>query len=156
MPEKEFIWTVKLDWLNILSLLNLRSIHQIAEVKREKAIAKLTKSFGTETLLDIEPAQLDQLVANELRDLMKKELSLYEKRRERLEKGMRSKVVPFKQGGIIKIDPRDFKDIDPNADPEKIMDILTKKLMGGEDDEEDNDDKDDKDKYHEDKTGYYI
>ena len=36
--EEEFGWTVKLDWLNILSMLNLERISDIPEFKKEKAI----------------------------------------------------------------------------------------------------------------------
>jgi len=154
MSEKEFSWTIKLDWLNILNLLDLNSINQISEIKREKAIRRITKNFGTEILLDLECYELDRLVAAELKELMKKELSLMSKREERIEKEMRSKIIPFKQGGIIKIDPRDFKDLDPNADPEDIIKAFYKKIMGEHDDDEENDD--DNNKYTEDSTGYYI
>lgn len=154
MSEKEFSWTIKLDWLNILNLLSLNSINQISEIKREKAIKRLTKTLGNNKLLEFEGDVLDKLVADELKELMKKELSLKSKREERIEREMRSKFVPFKQGGIIKIDPRDFKDIDPNADPEDIIKAFYKKMMGKHDDDDENDD--DKNKYTEDSTGYYI
>ena len=152
MSEKEHIWAVKLDWLNILCLLNLNSIRQINEFKKEKAIKKLTKIYSTETLLDLEPAELDELVANELRDLMKKELSMNARKQEKLEREMRSKIIPFKRGVIIKIDPRDFKDLDVNAEPEDILKYFYKKFIKGEDDDND----DDQDKYSEDDKGYYI
>ena len=111
MKESEYSWTVKLDWLNILNLLQIDSIKQISEAKREKAIKKITKTFGKETLLELEPSELDNLVVDELRESMKKELAIYERRKKRMEQEIRNKVIPFKQGGIIKIDPRDLKDL---------------------------------------------
>ena len=154
MSEKEHGWTVQLDWLNILNLLGLESINQISEIKRDKAIKKITKSFGNETLLELDPAELDNLVANELKELMKKELTLRQKKQEQIHKEMRSKFVPFKQGGIIKIDPRDFKDLDLDSDnPEDLLKALYKKLMG---DREGDDDEDEDNNIREDSTGYYI
>ncbi len=152
MTDKDFCWTVKLDWLNILRKLDLNSINSIQEFKKEKAIKKITKTYGTDTLLDLEPDKLDKIVANELKELMRKELSLNARKQEQLEKEMRSKFIPFKNGGIIKINPKDFKDLDPDADPDEIMKKLAKKFLQGEDDDKD----DDKDKYKEDNTGYYI
>ena len=129
MSEKELAWTVKLDWLNILQMLGLHTIIQISELKREKAIRKITKTFGFDVLIELECDDLDRLVVDELKELMKKELTLQARKEERIEKEMRSKVIPFKRGGIIKIDPRDFKDIDPNADPEEIMKAFYKKCL---------------------------
>lgn len=153
MSDRELVWTIKLDWLNILGILNLRSIHQIAELKREKAIKKVTKSYGTDVLLEMDPEELDVLVASELQEVMKKELSMNAKRKEKMEKDLRSKVIPFKQGGIVKIDPRDFKDLDPDAEPEEIFKYLSKKFLGNGDD--DNDDEDDNN-IQEDSSGFYI
>ncbi|MHA1147159.1 MAG: hypothetical protein ACTSR8_02835 [Promethearchaeota archaeon] len=152
MSEKSLVWTIKLDWLNILGILNLRSIHQIPELKIEKALKKITKYYSTEILLEMEPEELDTLIAGELKELMKKELTINAKRREKIEKDLRSKVIPFKQGGIIKIDPRDFKDLDPDAEPEEIFKFLSKKFFGrGDDDNEDEDDD-----VQEDSSGFYI
>jgi hypothetical protein len=154
MSEKEQSWTIQLDWLNILNLLDLESINQISELKRDKAIKKITKTFGNETLLELDPSELDNLVADELKELMKKELTLRQKKQEQIQKEMRSKFVPFKQGGIIKIDPRDFKDLDLDSDnPEDLLKALYKKLMG---DREGDDEDDEDNNYHEDSTGYYI
>ncbi len=152
MSEKDICWTVKLDWLNILRLLRLVSINQIQELKREKAIKKITKTFGTEVLLDLQPEELDKLVVNELRELMHKELSMNARKKERMEKEMRRRFVPFKNGGIIKINPRDFKDLDLDAEPEDIIKQLAKKFLKDDDD----DSEDDKNNYKEDSTGYYI
>jgi len=59
----------------------------------------------------------------------------------------------MKRGGIIRIDPREFKDLkDLDGDPEKMLKYFYKKFLGKEDDDKD----DDKDKYREDDTGYYI
>ena len=152
MIEKAHRWSVKLDWLNILGLLDLRSIRQISDEKKSRVIKRVTKIHGTEKLLELEPAELDVLVANELKLIMKKELTINAKRNERLEREMRSKLIPLKKGGIIKIDPRDFKDLDVNADPEDILKYFYKKFSGEDDDDKDDDDN----KAKEDKTGYYI
>jgi len=155
MTEKNSYWSVKLDWLNILRILKLDSINQIQEFKRKKAIKKITKTFDIDILMDLDPFELDKLVADELKELMRKELSINARRKERLEKEMRNKFIPFKNGGIIKINPRDFKDLnlDPkNADPEELLKQIAKKLMKDDDDDSD----DDKKKYKEDNTGYYI
>lgn len=148
--DNDFSWTVKLDWLNILNLLKLDKIKHISEFKKERAIKRVTKTYGTKALLEIEPERLDTLVANELKELMKKELTFYAKKQEQLEKEIRSKIIPFKKGGIIRIDPRDLKDF--NGDPKELMKYFLKKFSG--DDDEDNDDE--RDKYKEDNTGYYI
>ncbi len=154
MSEKDSFWSVKLDWLNILQLLKLESINQIPEFKREKAIKKVTKTYDIDTLMEMDPIELDKLVVHELRELMRKELNnIKARKKERLEQ--QSKFVPFKNGGIFKINPRDFKDLDidpENADPEEIFKQIAKKLMKDDDDDSD----DDKKKYKEDTTGYYI
>ncbi len=148
--NKQFCWTVKLDWLNILKMLNLVSIRQIPEFKKSKAIRKITRIQGTENLLKFEPEYLDKLVVNELKELMKKELVLNARKQEKIERELRDKIIPFKRGGIIKIDPRDLKDF--NGDPEKLIKYFYKKFLGDDDDDKD----DDKDKHKEDNTGYYI
>ena len=148
--DKQFCWTVKLDWLNILKMLNLVSIRQIPEFKKSKAIRKITRIHGTENLLKFEPEYLDKLVVNELKELMKKELVLNARKQEKIERELRDKIIPFKRGGIIKIDPRDLKDF--NGDPEKLIKYFYKKFLGDDDDDKD----DDKDKHKEDNTGYYI
>jgi hypothetical protein len=148
--NKQFIWTTKLDWLNIITILGLESISQIPEFKKDKAIRRITKFYSTEALLEFEPSYLDKLVVNELKELMKKELILHARKQERLEKELRNKIIPFNKGGIIKIDPRDLKDF--KGDPEEMLKNLYKKLLG--DDDDDNDD--DKDNYKEDNTHYYI
>jgi hypothetical protein len=154
MSEKHTYWSVKLDWLSILQILKLESINQIPEFKREKAIKKVTKTYDIDTLMEMDPIELDKLVVHELRDLMRKELNnIKARKKERLEQ--RSKFVPFKNGGVFKINPRDFKDLDidpENADPEEILKQIAKKLMKDDDDDSD----DDKKKYKEDTTGYYI
>ena len=87
---------------------------------------------------------------------MRKELAIQARNLEKAEKQMRSKMIPFKHGGIIKMDPRDFEDLDPDADPEEILKHFYKKFMGKQDGK-DKDDKDDESKnYREDNTGYYI
>ena len=154
MSKKHTNWSVKLDWLNILRILKLDSINQIQEFKREKAILRVTKTYDIDTLMEMDPIELDKLVVHELRELMRKELNnIRARKKERLEQ--QSKFVPFKNGGVFKINPRDFKDLDidpENADPEEILKQIAKKLMKDDDDDSD----DDKKKYKEDTTGYYI
>ncbi|MFX0041559.1 MAG: hypothetical protein ACFE8L_01490 [Candidatus Hodarchaeota archaeon] len=148
--DNDISWTIKLDWLNILNLLKLERINQISKFKKERAIKRVTKIYGTKALLDFEPERLDILVANELKELMKKELAFNAREREKAEEEIRKKFIPFKKGGIIRIDPRDLKDFD--GDPEKMLKFFYKKFLG--DDDEDNDDE--RDKQREDNTGYYI
>lgn len=152
MSDKE-IWTIKLDWLNIVNLLGLDKIEQISEIKKEKAIKKISKSFDIDVLLEKDPDELDKIVADELREIMKKELTQKAKDQERREREFQSNFIPFKNGGIINIDPRDLKDldIDIDGDPYDLLKKLAKKFFRG-----DNDSDDDKDKTKEDNTGYYI
>ncbi|MFX0004456.1 MAG: hypothetical protein ACFE9C_10475 [Candidatus Hodarchaeota archaeon] len=148
--SKDLIWAAKLDWLNILSMLNLESISQIPKFKKEKALKRITKFYGSEALLEFEPEYLDKLVVNELQELMKKELILNERKQERMEKELRDKIIPLKRGSIIKIDPRDLKDF--KGDPEDMLKYFYKKFLGKDDDDND----DDNDSYNEDNTHYYI
>ncbi|MFX0022120.1 MAG: hypothetical protein ACFE9S_07320 [Candidatus Hermodarchaeota archaeon] len=148
--NKLLSWAVKLDWLNILSKLKLESITQIPKFKKEKALKRITKFYGQEALLEFEPDLLDDLVINELKELMKKELLLNERKQERMEKELRDKVIPLKRGSIIKIDPRDLKDF--KGDPEDMLKYFYKKFLGKDDDEND----DENDNYKEDNTHYYI
>ena len=144
--NKKFSWITKLDWLNILSMLNLETISQIPEFKKDKAIKRISKFFSIEQLLEFEPAHLDKLVANELKELMKKELLLNEKKQEKMERELRNKIVPFDKGSIIKIDPKDF-----DGDPNELIKYF-KKFFGDDDDSKD----DDRDTYKEDNSSYYI
>jgi len=155
MTDKD-IWTIQLDWLNITNLIGLDSIIDIPDDKKDKAIKRISKTYNTNTLLQLAPEELDKLVAHELRDLMRKELALQARKLERAEKQMRSKMIPFKHGEIIKMDPRDFEDLDPDADPEDILKYFYKKFMGKKDNGDNDDRDDDKDNYREDNTGYYI
>ncbi|MFX1347280.1 MAG: hypothetical protein ACFE92_01265 [Promethearchaeota archaeon] len=148
--NQHFSWTIKLDWLNILAMLNLESISQIPEFKKDKAIRRITKFYGNKALMEFEPSYLDKLVVNELKELMKKELLQYAKREEKIQKEFRDKIIPMKRGGIIRIDPQDLKDF--KGDPQDILKYFYKKFMGEDDDDTD----DDADDYKEDKTGYYI
>jgi len=150
MSEKE-AWAFQLDWLNIIHLIGLDSIYQIPEHKRVKVVKKLTKLYDTELLLSFSPSELDELVANELIILMKRELMSHERQKKRIEKQLRSKMGPLRQR-IIPIDMNDLKDLDP-ADIENIKKFFSKMIMGKED-EDDNDD--DNDTNADDKTGYYI
>ncbi|MFX1498055.1 MAG: hypothetical protein ACFFBH_11045 [Promethearchaeota archaeon] len=151
MPEEE-AWTHQLDWLNILNILGLKSIRQIPESKKEKALKKLTKLYSVEMLLGLTPEELEELVADQLRDLMKKELASNTKRQEKLEREIKAKAISLKNGGIIPINLNDIKDLDPDMDPEEFLKFLSKRFLN--DDDDDNDD--DKDKYDDDKNFYYI
>lgn len=149
--EKDLRWTIKLDWLNIVVMLKLNDINQITELKKDKAIRRLARIYGSEKLMELEPEHLENLVVKELKDLMRKELALNEKKQKEMEKDLRNKVIPFKQGGIIKIDPRDLKDF--KGDPEDMLKYLYKKFLG---DDKDDEKDDDSDKYKEDRNHYYI
>lgn len=148
--DERFSWTVKLDWLNIISMLNLESISQISKIKEEKAIRRITKNNKAQTLAEYEPKYLDKLIVNELKELMKKELFLNARKQERIEKEIRNKIIPMRKGGIIRLDPRDFKNF--KGDPKEMMKYFYKKLLGEDDDDPD----DDKDNLNEDNKGYYI
>ncbi|MHA1803181.1 MAG: hypothetical protein ACTSU4_01465 [Promethearchaeota archaeon] len=152
MIDKENCWTCQLDWLNIVRLLGLETMDQIPEEKREKAIKRVAKEYSTEVLLSLDPSELDQLVANELTDLMRKELDQKRKELERLEKKYSEKVIPLKRGGIIRIDPNDLRNFD--GDIEKFMRSIYKKFLNNKDKDDENDDDDDY--FREDNTGYYI
>ncbi|TFG01972.1 MAG: hypothetical protein EU542_05950 [Promethearchaeota archaeon] len=152
MTEKQ-IWSYQLDWLNIISILGLDSINQIPEYKKDKAIKKLSKTYGDEVLLTLKPDELDELVANELSDLMKKELALHERQQEKMQRELKNRLGSLKKGGMIPINLNDFKDLDPDVDLEELIKYFSKKFMG-EDDDKDKDD--DYDPYDEDKSGYYI
>ncbi len=156
MPEKEFIWTIKLDWFNVLRKIGLNSINEIPEYKRIKAIKNITKIHGTESLLSLEPNNLEQIVADELTELMKKELTIKKKKEEKIQDQVNNNLIPIKDGGIIRInlnDLKDLKDLNLDGNPEDIIKQFYKKFVDNKDDD---DDKEDKDKINEDNTGYYI
>ena len=148
MTEKE-AWALQLDWLNIVSILGLDTIDQILESKKERAIRKITKDYGSELLLSFNPSELDELVANELRDLMKKEIASHARRKERQERQMRAKMAPFRNPGVMRIDMNEIKDMNP----EELMKFFSNRLMGKKDDDEDDEEDD---TYSEDKDSYYI
>jgi len=146
MPEKE-AWAYQLDWLNIVSILRLDSIEQIPENKRERVIKRISKLYGAESLLSFKPNELDELVANDLRELMKKELIMHARRKEKIAKQMKAKMSPLKNPGVIGIDMNEIKDMNPD----ELMKFFSNKFMGKK-----NDDDQDDDKYSEDKNSYYI
>ncbi|MBY8988352.1 MAG: hypothetical protein KGD61_07850 [Candidatus Lokiarchaeota archaeon] len=148
MIEKE-AWALQLDWLNILSILRLDTIDQIPEIKRERVIKKISKLYELESLLSFKPSELDELVANELRELMKKELIIHARQKEKLARQMKAKMAPFRNQGVMRIDMNQIKDMNPD----ELMKFFSKQLMGKKDDE---DQDDDNDKYSEDKNSYYI
>ncbi len=141
-------WALLLDWSNILSILGLEVIDQIPEFKRERVIKKISKLYEAESLLSFKPSELDELVANELRELMKKELTTHARQKERLEKQMKAKMSPFKNPGVMRIDMNDIKNM-----PDELKDFFTRQLTGKK---PDNDQEEDDDKYSEDKNSYYI
>ena len=148
MPEKE-AWAYQLDWLNIISILRLDSIEQIPETKRDRVIKRISKLYGAESLLSFKPSELDELVANDLRELMKKELIMHARRKEKIAKQMRAKMSPFKNPGVIGIDMNEIKDMNPD----ELMKFFSNKFMGKKNDD---DQDDDNDKYSEDRHSYYI
>jgi hypothetical protein len=148
MTEKE-AWALQLDWLNIVTILELDTINQIPESKKERVIRKITKLYGSELLLSFDPSELDELVANELRNLMKKEISSHARLKEKQQKQMRAKMAPFRTPGVMRIDMNEIKDMNP----EELMKFFSNRLMGKKDDDEEDGDND---KYSEDKNSYYI
>jgi len=147
MPEKE-AWAFQLDWLNIVTILGLDTIDQIPEEKRIRVIKKLSKLYGSESLLSFIPQELDELVASELKSLMEKELRTHAKQKERMEKQMKSRMPSFKRPGVIPIDMNDLKDL-----PDEVKKMFSKMFMRNEGDDDSDDDSDD---YNEDKNSYYI
>jgi len=150
MPEKE-AWVYQLDWSNIISILGLDKMEQIPEDKRVKVTKKLSKLYGSESMLSFKPQELDELVASELKSLMEKELRAHAKQKEKIEKQMKARMPSLKRPGVIPIDVNDLKDMQ-NL-PDEIKKMFSKMFMQNEGDD-DNDD--DSDKYSEDKNSYYI
>ena len=150
MPEKE-AWVYQLDWSNIISILGLDKMEQIPEDKRVKVTKKLSKLYGSESMLSFKPQELDELVASELKSLMEKELRAHAKRKDRMEKQMKARMPSLKRPGVIPIDVNDLKDMQ-NL-PDEIKKMFSKMFMQNDGDD-DNDD--DSDKYSEDKNSYYI
>lgn len=143
-------WVYQLDWSNIVNILGLENITQIPESKREKALKKVSKSYGSDLLLTLNPHELDELVANELKDLMKKDLILLARQKQKEKREIQAKTKQqFKNAGIIGIDLNDMKDIDP----EDIVRFFNKAMRGNDEDDEKDDDRD---KYDDDRNGYYI
>ena len=147
MTEKE-AWALQLDWLNIVSILRLDIIDQIPEFKRDRVIKKITKLYGAESLLSFKPGELDELVANELRELMKKELVSHARQKEKLERQMKAKMSPFKNPGVMRIDMNDIKNM-----PDELKNFFSRQLTGKNPEK---DQEDDDEKYDEDKYSYYI
>ena len=152
MSESD-IWSFQLDWLNIIKLLGFNSINQIPESKKLKALKKITKLYGTELLLSLNPSELDELVSDELKTLLKRELMDDAKQKEKIEREIQHKILPLKRGKVVGINMSDLRDLDPNADMEEIMKYFSKKFLNDEEDDESDDDPGDID---EDKTGIYI
>jgi len=150
MPEKE-AWVYQLDWSNIITILGLDKMEQIPEDKRIRVTKKLSKLYGSESMLSFKPQELDELVASELKNLMEKELRSHAKQKEKMEKQMKARMPSLKRPGVIPIDVNDLKDMQ-NL-PDEIKKMFSKMFMRNEGDD-DNDD--DSDKYSEDKNSYYI
>ena len=147
MPEKE-AWVYQLDWSNIIKILGLDKIEQIPEDKRIRVTKKLSKLYGSESMLSFNPQELDELVASELKNLMEKELRSHAKQKEKMEKQIKARMPSMKRPGVVPIDMNDIKDL-----PDEIKKMFSKMFMQNEGDD-DNDD--DSDKYNEDKNSYYI
>jgi len=147
MPEKE-AWVYQLDWSNIITILGLDKMEQIPEDKRIRVTKKLSKLYGSESMLSFKPQELDELVASELKNLMEKELRSHAKQKEKMQKQMKTRMPAFKQPGVIPIDMNNIKDL-----PDEIKKMFSKMFMQNEGDD-DNDE--DSDKYSEDKNSYYI
>jgi len=150
MPEKE-AWVYQLDWSNIITILGLDKMEQIPEDKRVKVTKKLSKLYGSESMLSFKPQELDELVASELKSLMEKELRAHAKQKEKMEKQLKARMPSLKRPGVIPIDVNDLKDMQ-NL-PDEIKKMFSKMFMQNEGDD---DNEDDSDKYSEDKNSYYI
>ena len=150
MPEKEG-WVYQLDWLNVVTILGLDTINQIPEDKRIRVTKKITKLYGSDSLLSFKPQELDELVASELKNLMEKEIRTHTKQKERIQKQMKSRMGSIKQPGVIPIDMNDIKDL-----PDEVKKMFSKMFMQNEGDDDKDDDSDDSDDYSEDKNSYYI
>ena len=154
MPEKE-AWAYQLNWLNIVSILRLDKYDDIPEAKRERAVKRISKLYGAESLLSFQPSELDELVANDLRELMKRELQMHARNKDKIAKQMKAEMSPLKNPGVIGIDVNEIKDM--NFDELKKYFSNKYNLMRKKDDKDQNDDTDtDTDKYSEDKNSYYI
>ena len=147
MPEKEG-WVYQLDWLNVVTILGLDTIDQIPEDKRIRVTKKISKLYGSDSLLSFKPQELDELVASELKSLMEKEIRTHAKQKERIQKQMKNRMSAVKQPGVIPIDMNDIKDL-----PDEVKKMLSKMFMQNEGDDDKDDDSDD---YSEDKNSYYI
>jgi len=147
MPEKE-AWVYQLDWSNIITILGLDKIEQIPEDKRIRVTKKLSKLYGSESMLSFNPQELDELVASELKNLMEKELRSHAKQKEKIEKQMKARMPSLKRPGVIPIDMNDIKNL-----PDEVKKMFAKMFMQNEGDD---DSDDDSDKYSEDKNSYYI
>jgi len=147
MPEKE-AWVYQLDWSNIITILGLDKIEQIPEDKRIRVTKKLSKLYGSESMLSFNPQELDELVASELKNLMEKELRSHAKQKEKMEKQMKARMPSLKRPGVIPIDMNDIKNL-----PDEVKKMFAKMFMQNEGDD---DSDDDSDKYSEDKNSYYI
>jgi len=147
MPEKE-AWAYQLDWLNIITILGLDTIDQIPEDKRIRVNKKLSKLYGSESLLSFKPQELDELVASELKNLMEKELRAHAKQKERIQKQIKNRMPSLKRPGVIPIDINDLKDL-----PDDVKKMFSKMFMQNEGDDDDDDESDD---YNEDRNSYYI
>ncbi|MHA1459400.1 MAG: hypothetical protein ACTSO6_03445 [Promethearchaeota archaeon] len=147
MPEKEG-WVYQLDWLNIVTILGLETIDQIPEEKKTRVTKKLSKLYGSESLLSFKPQELDELVASDLKSLMEKELRTLTKQKERIQKQMKNRIPSLQRQGVIPIGINDLKDL-----PEEVKKMFSKMFMQNEGDDDKEDDGDD---YSEDKNSYYI
>lgn len=137
MTTKKFIWTIKLDWLNIVNKLGLSSIHQIKELTQTIALENLNEKYGSEQLLTFECQELEDLVFKELEILLKKQRSSSKKSGKKTKK------------------PRSPSDMFPsNVIKIRGSSKLAKELMRAMEEMQDHDDEDDD--VREDNTGYYI
>jgi hypothetical protein len=144
-------WSVQIDWLRVVRLLNLDSIDQVPEDKRQKAIKKISKSFDTDILFELTPEELDELVAHELREIMKKELSTIKREQQKMKREIQSHIIPLGKGAKFKINIDDLKKLD-GVNNDFLKKLLKMFNLDGNDDDDDDDDN----RVHEDRTGYYI
>ncbi len=147
MIDKKHAWTGKLDWLNILNLMDFESISQISDFERNKAIQTVTDLYGSEFLLEVEPEELDSLVVHELKLLLKDKINLRSKQQKKAELEQKKML---KMSNPKKIKTYFYGIGDPEMIPKEIYKYM-KKMRDDEDDEDDDSAND-----NEDNTSYHL
>ncbi len=147
MIDKKYAWTGKLDWLNILNLMNFDSISQVSDMERYKAIQTVTDLYGPEFLIEVEPEELDSLVVHELKIILKDKINL---RSKQLKKAEIEQKKMLKMSNPKKVKTYFYGMGDPEMIPKEIYKYM-KKMREDEDDDDDDSTSD-----SEDNASYYL